>query len=104
MADAPRKRCVVAYALPDRQYLWTVELPVGATIAQALDEARRVASDLDVPWDSADVGIFGELCDRHDVPRDGDRIELYRPLAQDPRESRRERARRLREDARRSRR
>jgi len=45
-----------------------------------------------VPWDSAPVGIFGELRSRADVPQDGDRIELYRPLRQDPRERRRERA------------
>ena len=71
--------------------MWSVVLPDGATVAEALTQARAQSSGLDVPWD-ADVGIFGELCDRAAVPRDGDRIEIYRPLKLDPKESRRERA------------
>ena len=60
--------------------------------AEALAQARTQSAGIDVPWE-ADVGIFGELCDRAAVPRDGDRIEIYRPLKLDPKESRRERAR-----------
>ena len=85
------KRCTVAYATPGRQWLWVVTLPDSATVADALEQARAQAAGLDVPW-NADVGIFGELCDRAAVPRDGDRIEIYRPLKTDPKESRRERA------------
>ena len=86
------KRCTVAHATPERQWLWQVMLPVGATVADALAAARAQSKEPAVPWD-ADVGIFGELCDRSAVPRDGDRIEIYRPLKLDPKESRRERAR-----------
>jgi len=82
------KRCTVAYATPARQWLWEVALPDGATVAEALDQVQAQVAGLDVPW-SADVGIFGELCDRAAVPRDGDRIEIYRPLKADPKESRR---------------
>jgi putative ubiquitin-RnfH superfamily antitoxin RatB of RatAB toxin-antitoxin module len=85
------KRCTVAYATPERQWLWVVTLPDSATVADALAQARAQAAGLEVPW-SADVGVFGELCDRAAVPRDGDRIEIYRPLKADPKESRRERA------------
>jgi len=85
------KRCTVAYATPERQWLWVVLLPEGASVAVALELARAQAVGVDVPW-NADTGIFGELCDRSAVPRDGDRIELYRPLRADPKESRRARA------------
>jgi putative ubiquitin-RnfH superfamily antitoxin RatB of RatAB toxin-antitoxin module len=85
------KTCTVAFATPERQWLWTVMLPDEATVAAALELARAQAPAIDVPW-NADVGIFGELCDRAAVPRDGDRIEIYRPLKADPKESRRERA------------
>lgn len=92
-----RKRCTVAFALPARQFLWEVELAVGATVAQVLDEARLQAADQgqaqQVPWDSDLLGIFGEPCRRTDVPRDGDRVEIYRELINDPRASRRARAR-----------
>ena len=78
------KRCTVAFATPERQWLWQVQLPDGATVAEALAEARaQAAGRATVPWD-ADVGIFGELCDRSAVPRDGDRIEIYRPLKVGP--------------------
>ena len=39
------------------------------------------------------VGIFGERISPDTVPADGDRIEIYRPLKQNPREARRKRAR-----------
>lgn len=85
----PDKHCVVAYGDSARQYLWSVALPPEATIAEAIEAARRQAPDLDLPWDSAPAGIFGQLRSRNDVPADGDRIELYRPLRGDPRSRRR---------------
>jgi putative ubiquitin-RnfH superfamily antitoxin RatB of RatAB toxin-antitoxin module len=96
-----RKHCVVAYATPTHQYLWTVDLPLDATIQQALDEARRTSGVEGIPWDEADVGLFGEIKARGEIPRDGDRIELYRPLAQDPKESRRDRVKRLKKQTKR---
>ena len=99
-APAPRKRCTVAFATRERQYLWSVELPSSARIAEALAAARSQAADEpgveQIPWDSAPVGIFGEPRTRSDRCADGDRIELYRPLEQDPRERRRERVQRER--------
>ncbi len=90
MSAAP-KRCLVAYATAQRQFLWPVELEEDADVAAALSAARRAAPDVPVPWDSAPVGIFGEPCARDARPADGDRIELYRPLIQNPRERRRAR-------------
>jgi uncharacterized protein len=92
------KQCLVAFALPTRQFLWAVDLPAAATVAEVLAQARLQAAargeEGPVPWDSDALGIFGEPCRREDVPRDGDRVEIYRPLANDPRASRRARVRR----------
>src|SRR5690348_11609332 len=85
------KTCLVTFATPARQWTWRVTLDDAARVTDALERAREQAGELDVPWD-ADVGIFGELCARDAVPRDGDRIELYRPLSSDPKASRRARA------------
>jgi uncharacterized protein len=97
---AASKRCTVAYATRERQHLWEVELPLSASVADALAAARARAAvageDAGVPWESAAVGIFGEPCGRSDGCADGDRIELYRPLRRDPRERRRERVQRER--------
>ncbi|HVY80799.1 MAG TPA: RnfH family protein [Steroidobacteraceae bacterium] len=99
-SQADRKHCLVAYARRDEQFLWSVELPPAATVADALAAARALAQRDDVPWDSADLGIFGRPCSKSDVPLDGDRIEIYRPLRSDPRERRRERVREERRSAR----
>jgi uncharacterized protein len=95
---AGRQCCTVAYATREREHLWRVELPRGASIAEALAAARAQAGPAveDIPWDSAAVGIFGEPRLRSDGCADGDRIELYRPLRRDPRERRRERVQRER--------
>lgn len=95
--DSRRKRCTVAFATPERQYLFRVELPLEASIADALAAARAAAGPAaDIPWDSAPVGIFGEPRARSALCADGDRIELYRPLRADPRERRRRRVQRER--------
>ncbi len=101
-AEPVDKRCWVAYAARDRQYLWPVDLPESASVREALAMARQVAeasgdpAPAAIPWDDAPVGIFGEPCDRTAIPRDGDRIEIYRPLLHDPKHARRERARQRR--------
>jgi putative ubiquitin-RnfH superfamily antitoxin RatB of RatAB toxin-antitoxin module len=84
MTEGGRKRCLVAYATRERQYLWAVVVPVYAT-----DEP-------DVPWETAPVGIFGQLRERSDCPAEGDRVEIYRPLPSDPRDKRRERVQKQR--------
>jgi len=84
------KRCVVAYATRDAQWLWPVEVPQDANVAAVIGAARLVANRDEVPWESAALGIFGQPCQRTDVPADGDRIEIYRPLAADPKARRRQ--------------
>lgn len=101
-----RKHCTVVYALPERQYLWHVELDEQDTVEQALVSARRQAEHSErglsgstggqallIPWGEAEVGIFGEIVSRDAVPGEGDRIEIYRPLLHDPKQARRARAR-----------
>ncbi|HEV2700173.1 MAG TPA: RnfH family protein [Steroidobacteraceae bacterium] len=92
-----RKHCLVAFALPRRQYLWSVEVPAAAAVSEILEQARLLArvqgEEAVVPWESDSLGIFGEPCRRQDVPRDGDRVEIYRSLLNDPRASRRARVR-----------
>jgi len=79
----------VVCALPERQWCITVDLEVGATVADAL-AASGLAQEPGVP-DLAHcaVGVWGEVAERGRQLRDGDRVEVYRPLVTDPREARR---------------
>ncbi len=86
-------RVSVAIALPDRQEVVELVLPDASRVADALaaPQVRECLRGLDV--DSFDVGIWSRRCRRDAALRDADRVELYRPLAADPKAMRRERAR-----------
>ncbi len=69
-------------------------LCVGATIADALDASgvlKTHPETQDMP-----IGVFGERVALTHLVKSGDRIELYRPLLIDPKEKRRERAKKMR--------
>ena len=97
MPERARKHCLVALDCPSGPVLCRVTLPGDGTIAAALAQARAhlpagtIGDSVD--WDDAATGLWGVRCERTAVPRDGDRIELYRPLAADPRLRRRSRVR-----------
>ncbi|ASK35227.1 RnfH family protein [Alcanivorax sp. N3-2A] len=86
----------VVYALPDRQRLVALRVPPGTTMVEAarLSALDTVFEGLDLT--SAPMGVFGKLeaepATR--VLRDGERVEIYRPLEVDPKAARRARARR----------
>jgi len=81
----------VAYAEPQRQFLRRVEVPDGSTAGDAI-RLSGVAAEAGIDADSLDVGIWSRVAGRSTVLRDGDRVELYRPLRADPKEARRRRA------------
>jgi putative ubiquitin-RnfH superfamily antitoxin RatB of RatAB toxin-antitoxin module len=90
--------CAVAYAAPALQFCIVLRLPAGSTAADARDAARlqlaatSATQAAQVPWAEADCGIFGQACGWAQRLEPGDRVELYRPLQVDPRQSRRNRA------------
>ena len=63
---------------------WDVELPQGATVAQAVERTGVQMIDLT-------VGIWGRKTQMHHVLKEGDRVEIYRALRVDPKTARRER-------------
>lgn len=87
-----RIRVEVVYALPHVQQRVELELPAGAIVSDALAMSRLAETFPEIA--RAQAGRFGETVSRDAPLADGDRIELYRPLAADPRDARRKRARR----------
>ena len=84
-------RIEIVYAQPQCSLVKSLDLPAGATIAEALS---LVASDQDflgVDLAGCAVGIFGKVARRDQQLMDGDRIEIYRPLVEEPKLARRKR-------------
>ncbi|KTD15121.1 Persistence and stress-resistance antitoxin PasI [Legionella gratiana] len=72
-----------------------LELKLGATVSDALH-----ASEIYVTYPetrSFPVGIFSKQVSLDQVLKEGDRIEIYRPLILDPKENRRKKAKVLSE-------
>jgi uncharacterized protein len=85
-------RVEIVYAHPQRSISKSLRLPQGSTIADALAAA---ASDTDlsgVDLAKSPVGIFGKVARRDQTLKDGDRIEIYRPLLEEPKLARRKRS------------
>ncbi|PPV08394.1 hypothetical protein XBLMG947_0957 [Xanthomonas bromi] len=80
-------RIEVVLAWPDRYSSVQLELPNGATVAEAI--AR---SGLALEQTPAAQAVHGLIARPEQVLRDGDRVELLRPLLLDPKEARRRRA------------
>ena len=85
-------RVEVVFALAEKQALQAVDLPDGATVAQAIDASAIARQFPGLDFGELQVGIWGKPVERDCAVQDGDRVELYRPLEMDPREARRLRA------------
>jgi putative ubiquitin-RnfH superfamily antitoxin RatB of RatAB toxin-antitoxin module len=89
-------RIDMVYAEPDCAIETCYRVSSTAIVADVL---RLAAADpafrgLDIAH--AAVGIFGKIADGRQALNDGDRIEIYRPLAADPKNARRARVRQAR--------
>jgi hypothetical protein len=80
-------RVEVVLALAARQEIVRLRLAEGATAGDAVRASGLPATGLA-------IGIGGKRVAAGKVLQDGDRVELLRPLAADPNEARRRRARR----------
>lgn len=90
MAMAEPIHVEVVYALPDRQVVVTVALERGATVQDAITRSGLLQQFPDIDLTQRRVGIFGRLASLNETLKADDRVEIYRPLARDPKQARRE--------------
>lgn len=69
-----------------------VELPEGASVADAV-RASGFGAVADREPAEGELGVWGRRCTPGQAVREGDRVEIYRPLRVDPKVARRERFR-----------
>jgi len=82
----------VCYALPEKQELVRVTLPLGTTLLQALEASGLLQKHPEIDLKKNKFGVFAKLSKPDSVLRDRDRVEIYRPLIADPKEVRKQRA------------
>jgi putative ubiquitin-RnfH superfamily antitoxin RatB of RatAB toxin-antitoxin module len=85
----------VAYALPAVQTLVSLQLPRGTTAMEAAQRSGIASRFDDVDLENATLGVFGQIVAHGRVLRNGDRVEIYRPLTADPKAVRKARAERV---------
>jgi putative ubiquitin-RnfH superfamily antitoxin RatB of RatAB toxin-antitoxin module len=82
----------VAYALPNVQTLLKLAVPAGTTAEEAVRGSGILQKHSEIDLEHAKLGIFGKHVKHGALLREGDRVEIYRPLIADPKEVRRQRA------------
>ena len=82
----------VVYALPQRQEIFSLRLPSGATVKEAIVASGVLTKYPDIDLAKNKLGVFARLVKPDTVLRDRDRVEIYRPLIADPKAVRRARA------------
>ena len=94
----------VAYALPNKQKIITLQVPAGTTARQAVRASNITAVFPEIDVDGAKLGIFSHFLGSKGMPsaeeyvlKPQDRIEIYRELIVDPKEVRKQRAAKARE-------
>ncbi len=92
MPDTGTIQVEVAYADLQRQILRKVEIAANSSAGEAI-RASGILDLLPADFRPAGLGVFGRIATQATLLRDGDRVELYRPLVADPKDSRRRRAR-----------
>ena len=83
----------VAYADTLQQSVIQLSMPLSATVAEAIHASGILSQFPDIDLAEQKVGIFSQLCGLDTMLSAGDRVEIYRPLLQDPMEARRGRLR-----------
>ena len=82
----------VVYALPEQQLVIPMTVPAGITVGEAIECSGILLQLPTIDLARQAVGIWGECCILERLVAQGDRIEIYRPLCQDPKAKRRLRA------------
>ena len=89
----------VAFALPEKQKILALEVPDGCSAREAVNQSGIKNDFPEIDLETAPLGIFGNALGKRGLPaaeeyklKQGDRIEIYRPLIADPKEDRRQRA------------
>ena len=90
----------VVYALPDKQYILPLLVKEGVCAREAIERSGILKRFPEINLEQQKIGLFSRIIDLDYEVKPGDRIEIYRPLIADPKEIRRQRAERAKQEGR----
>ena len=79
----------VSYAVPGAQRVLLLRVPAGCTARRAAELSCMDALFPEIDLARCPLGVFGAAVEDDHWLADGDRLEIYRPLENDPMEARR---------------
>ena len=82
----------VVYSIGKFVELIPLSVSEGTTVIEAIRQSGMIQLHPEVEINSGNIGIYSRLCTEDTVLKEGDRIEIYRPLKADPKEARHQRA------------
>lgn len=89
---AEQLQVYLCYATAQREFIRQMQVDVGTTIEQAIRASGVLDEFPEIDLAASPVGIYAKKKPLDAVLRERDRIEIYRPLVADPKDSRRRRA------------
>lgn len=90
----------VVFALPHSATCLTISVPKGTTAEEAVLQSGIVEKCPEIDMKNLTLGVWNRTVKLDTELKDGDRIEIYRPLIADPKEARRKRAEKAKEEGR----
>ncbi len=90
--DAKKIAVEVSYATPEEQVIIPLQVAETANVEEAIIASGILEQFADIDLTKNKVGVFGKACKLDKVLQAGERVEIYRPLIADPKEVRKERA------------
>ena len=87
----------VSYALPHKQQVIPLQVEEGCTVYEAALKSGIATQFPELNLETSKMGVFGSVVaqPRQETLKEGDRVEIYRPLIADPKEVRKNRAARV---------
>lgn len=90
----------VVFALPDSATSLSVDVAEGSTAEQVVLQSGIADKCPEIDISNLSLGVWNRTVKSHLVVKEGDRIEIYRPLIADPKAARRQRAEKAKEEGR----
>jgi hypothetical protein len=90
----------VVFGLPHKQTLLTLKVAANSTVLHAIEASgiQKIYTEIDLNENK--VGVWNRTCKPTDTLLEGDRVEIYRPMVADPKEVRKRRAEKAKEEGR----